>query len=137
MDQSRRQATNRFDSGVGLCACLEQSESVGESMRAALNAIAEAQPDWLAANLDPDWFDRYVHRFEMARFPKAESKKEQLRVLVGADVDGLLGAIDQPSAPQELAILPEVLFLRQVFAQHYEKKGDEVRWRDGPAVKNH
>ena len=116
---------------------LNSLESVGESMRAALNAIAEIEPDWLRAHLDPDWFDRYVHRFEMARFPTTESKKEQLRMQVGKDVDRLLAAIDQPSAPQQLAILPEVLFLRQVFGQHYERKGGEVRWRDGPAVENH
>jgi hypothetical protein len=47
---------------------LNSLESVGESMRAALNVIAEAEPDPLTANLDPDWFDRSVHRFEMARF---------------------------------------------------------------------
>jgi hypothetical protein len=105
-------------------------------MRAALNAIAQAQPDWLTAHLDLGWFDRYVHRFEMARFPKAESKKEQLRVLVGQDVDHLLRAIDEPSAPEELDSLPEVMLLRQVFAQHYEKKGNHVQWRDGPAVEN-
>lgn len=134
----KAKASQRTDSTAVLSSvrALNSLESVGESMRAALNAIAETEPDWLRAHLDPDWFERYVHRFEMARFPKAESKKEQLRVLVGADVNGLLAAIDEPSAPQELAILPEVLFLRQVFAQHYEKKGDEVRWRDGPAVKN-
>jgi transposase len=129
----------RTDS-TAVLACvraLNSLESVGESMRAALNAIAGVEPDWLRGHLDPDWFDRYVHRFEMARFPKAESKKEQLRKQVGQDVDRLLAAIDEPSAPQELAILPEVLLLRQVFAQHYERKGDEVRWRDGPAVDNH
>jgi transposase len=116
---------------------LNSLESVGESMRAALNAIAEQEPDWLAAHLDPDWFERYVHRFEMARFPKAESKKEQLRKQVGQDVDRLLRAIDDPSGPEAVRSLPEVALLRQIFAQHYEKKEDQVQWRDGPAVENH
>ncbi len=115
---------------------LNSLESVGESMRAALNAIAETEPDWLQENLDPDWFDRYVHRFEMARFPKSESKKEQLRKQVGRDVHRLLESIGEPSAPEELASLPQVVLLRQIFAQHYEKKEDEVQWRDGPAVSN-
>jgi hypothetical protein len=128
----------RTDSTAVLASvrALNSLESVGESMRATLNVIAEIEPDWLTANLDPDWFDRYVHRFEMARFPKAESKKEQLRKQVGEDVDRLLGAIDGPSAPEALRKLPEVVLLRQIFAQHYEKQGDRVRWRDGPAVKN-
>ena len=128
----------RTDSTVVLASvrALNSLESVGESMRATLNAIALEESDWLVANLDPDWFDRYVHRFEMARFPKAESKKEQLRKQVGEDVDRLLRAIDEPKSPQALRSLPEVVLLRQIFSQHYEKQGDQVRWRDGPAVKN-
>jgi transposase len=60
----------RSDSTAVLASvrALNSLESVGESMRAALNAIAEIEADWLQANLDPDWFERYVHRFEMARF---------------------------------------------------------------------
>src|SRR6266851_5407617 len=44
---------------------LSSLESVGEGMRAALNALAEQDPDWLSAHLNPQWFDRYVHRFEL------------------------------------------------------------------------
>jgi hypothetical protein len=105
-------------------------------MRTALNAIAEVQPDWLTANLDVDWFERYVHRFEMARFPKKESQKQQLREQVGRDVDRLLGALETSSAPQAACELPEVVILRQIFIQHYEKKGGQVQWRDGPAVEH-
>src|SRR6266566_4323137 len=115
---------------------LNSLESVGESMRAALNAIAEVDADWLLAKLDPDWFDLYVHRFELARFPKAESKKQQLRQQVGRDVDRLLVALEEPGTPKAVRDLPEIALLRQLFAQHYEKKGDQVQWRDGPAVRN-
>ena len=48
---------------------LSSLESVGESMRAALNALAEQEPTWLKAHLNPAWLERYVHRFELARFP--------------------------------------------------------------------
>lgn len=61
---------------VACVRALNSLESVGESMRAALNAIAETQPDWLTAHLDPDWFDRYVHRFEMARFRHPQRAKK-------------------------------------------------------------
>ncbi|GHO64592.1 hypothetical protein KSC_034840 [Ktedonobacter sp. SOSP1-52] len=36
--------------------------------------------------MDPDWFDRYVQRIEMTRFPKQESKQQALRKQVGEDV---------------------------------------------------
>src|SRR5947207_2870284 len=43
---------------------LSSLESVGESMRATLNALACQEPTWLQAHLSPEWFDRYVHGFE-------------------------------------------------------------------------
>ena len=115
---------------------LNSLESVGESMRAALNAIAEQEPAWLQTHLDPEWFDRYVHRFELARFPKAETQRQLLREQVGQDVGQLLTALEEKQAPPSLRALPEVTLLRQVFAQHYEGEGQEIRWRDGPAVSN-
>lgn len=115
---------------------LSSLESVGESMRACLNALAQADEVWLRAHLNPDWFDRYVHRFELSRFPKAESQRKLLRKQVGEDVAALLGFLDEPQTPPCLQTLSEVAVLRQVFAQHYEQRGTQVHWRDGPAVSN-
>src|SRR5216683_1277568 len=115
---------------------LSSLESVGESMRAALNALAQQEPEWLQAHLNPEWFDRYVHRFELARFPKAETQRQRLRQQVGQDVADLLACIDEPTTPQSVRSEPSVTLLRQVFAQHYERDGRQIRWRDGPAVSN-
>jgi len=115
---------------------LSSLESVGESMRAALNAVAAQEPQWLQAHLNPEWFDRYVHRFELARFPKAETQRQLLRQQVGEDVAHLLACLQEVQTPQWLRSLPEVRLLRQVFAQHYEQEGEQIRWRDGPAVSN-
>jgi transposase len=111
-------------------------ESVGESMRAALTAIAEQEPAWMQAHLNPAWVERYVHRFELARFPKAETERKLLREQVGQDVAQRLSALDEAQTPQSLRSLPELTLLRQVFAQHYEQQGQQVHWRDGPAVSN-
>src|SRR5437763_2765858 len=100
---------------------LSSLESMGESMRDTLNAIAEQEPDWLQAHLNPEWFDRYVDHFELARFPKSETQRQLLRQLVGQDVADLLASIDEGSTPQSVRSLPEVTLLRQVFAQHYEQ----------------
>src|SRR6266853_1313312 len=115
---------------------LSSLESVGEGMRAALNALAEQDPDWLSAHLNPEWFDRYVHRFELARFPKAETERTLLREQVGQDVAQLLAALDQPQTPQAVREMAEGALLRQLFAQHYEQRGQQIHWRDGPAVSN-
>src|SRR3989442_12115713 len=100
---------------------LNSLESVGESMRAALNAIAEQEPAWMQAHLNPAWFERYVDRFELARFPKAETQRRLLRQLVSQDVADLLASIDEGSTPESVRSLPEITLLRQVFAQHYEQ----------------
>ena len=121
---------------VASVRALNSLESVGESMRAALNALSEHEPEWVQAHLNPAWFDRYVHRFELARFPKAETQRQLLREQVGTDVAQLLACIDEESTPQAVQSEPAVLLLRQVFAQHYERQGEQIRWRDGPAVRN-
>ena len=115
---------------------LSSLESVGETLRASLNAIAEVEPQWLRAQIDEEWFDRYVHRFELARLPKAESKRAELRQQVGRDGLRLLQASQQPQAPEAVRDLPQIPLLQQVWQQHYEEVDGEIRWRDGPAVAN-
>jgi transposase len=42
---------------------LNRIECIGETVRLALNALAEAAPDWLQAQLPSDWLGRYGRRF--------------------------------------------------------------------------
>jgi transposase len=111
-------------------------ESVGESMRAALNALAEQEPAWVQAHWNPEWVERSVHRFELARFPKAETQRQLLREQVGQDVGQLLACIDAAQTPEAVRSEPCVTLLRQVFAQHDEQQGETIRWRAGAAVSN-
>ncbi|MGW2182891.1 hypothetical protein ACWCXX_33435 [Streptomyces sp. NPDC001732] len=37
-------------------------EMAGKTLRAALNAAARAEPDWLSARALPDWFTHYATR---------------------------------------------------------------------------
>ena len=115
---------------------LSSLESVGESLRAALNEIAEVAADWLLAVVSPDWFDRYVHRFELQRFPKGEQAKEDLRRQVGEDSWHLLQAVANASTPQSVRDCPSLACLQQVWNQHFERSAGLIRWRDGPAVEN-
>src|SRR5207245_5699323 len=97
---------------------------------------AKQEPAWVQAHQNPAWVERYVHRFELARFPKAETERTLLREQVGTDVAQLLTAIDEPQTPQAVRELAEVALLRQIFAQHYEQQGQPVHWRDGHGVTN-
>ena len=61
----------RTDSTNVLAAvrALNRLEGVGETLRHALNTLAVVVPDWLRAQVAPDWFDRYGARIENDRLP--------------------------------------------------------------------
>ena len=92
--------------------------------------------DWLLTVISPDWFDRYVHRFELQRFPKGQQAQEALRTQVGADSWHLLQAALDEQAPQSVRACPSLAVLWQVWHQHFERVDELIRWRDGPASEN-
>ena len=76
---------------------LNRLELVGETLRAALNGIAVAAPDWLRGIAPADWHKRYDRRVEDMRLPEAGSKREAYAVQVGTDGFVLLDAIAKRS----------------------------------------
>ena len=100
---------------------LNRLELVGETLRAALNAIAVAAPDWLRAIAPADWHERYDRRVEDMRLPEAGSKRDAYAAQVGADGFTLLDALDEPKAPLGARGLSEVAVLRRVWARHFER----------------
>ncbi len=108
---------------------LNRLESVGETLRAALNTIATVAPEWLREQAAPEWFDRYSTRIEESRLPKGQEAREQYAELIGADGSHLLSAIYEPSSPAHLRELPAVQMLRRTWvAQYYAHEG-RLRWR--------
>ena len=109
---------------------LNRLELVGETLRAALNAIAVVAPDWLRAISPVDWHDRYERRVEDTRLPDTPPKREAYAVQVGTDGFVLLDALDRENAPPEAAALPDVAVLRRVWVRHFEPGQDGSRcWR--------
>ena len=56
--RQRTDSTHVLDAVRGL----NRLECAIETLRAALNALASAAPDWLRAHADPDWGERYAGR---------------------------------------------------------------------------
>ena len=114
---------SRTDSTHVLAAVrnLNRLELVGETLRAALNAIAVAAPDWLRAIAPPDWHKRYDRRVEDMRLPEAGSKRDAYAIQVGTDGFVLLDALDGTDTPPDAAALPEVAVLRRVWTRHFER----------------
>jgi len=102
-----------------------------ETMRAALNSLAVAAPDWLRAHVPADWHDRYDRRVEEYRLPTAKTKRAALAALIGADGRALRGAVYTPTAPAWLRDLPAVRTLRAVWVPQYDAPDTTgaVRWR--------
>jgi hypothetical protein len=87
---------------------------VGETLRHALNVLAEVAPSWLRDQIAPAWFDRYIRRVEKYRLPKGE---ETCWELIGAIGRHPLQGLESERAPTGLRDLPAVEILRQVWEQ--------------------
>jgi transposase len=105
---------------------------VGETQRAALDDLARLAPDWLVGQISADWLDRYSHRVENYRLPKAESQRTALAQQIGAYGMHLLHTLQQPEVPAELKDVPSVQILQQVWQQYYDLSGGKAKWRAGP-----
>ena len=105
-------------------------EMVAETLRSALNALAEQAPDWLAGIAEPEWFKHYATKAEDSRFPKARARRDEVGLRIGRDGTRLLEAVFASGAPHGLRALAEVETLRQVWVQHFHRVGGEVARRD-------
>src|SRR3989440_1286607 len=111
---------------------LSNLECVGETLRAALDDLAALAPDWLVQQITSDWFERYSHRVENYRLPKAENQRLALAQQIGEDGMHLLQALELPQTPGELKEVESVQLLRQIWQQYYDMSGGKVKWRAGP-----
>ncbi|SCE12511.1 Transposase, partial [Streptomyces sp. di50b] len=110
---------------------LNRMEFVGETLRAALEALAAAAPDWLSALVTADWVKRYGARVDSWRFPKGENVRTEWAGQVGRDGFAVLEAVYAPGAPAWLREIPAVQILRRAWVEQYHHDGEGVRWREG------
>jgi transposase len=110
---------------------LNRMEFAGETLRAALEALAAAAPGWLAPLIDSSWADRYGARIDSYRFPKGEDARTRWAGQVGQDGFMLLDAAGAPQAPAWLRQIPAVQTLRRAWDQQYHQDEKGVRWREG------
>ena len=121
----------RTDSTHVLAAirALNRIEVVTETMRHALDSLAVAAPDWLAARASPEWVERYARRAEDDRLPAGKEARAALARAIGADGHALLGAVCGPGAPAWLREIPAVQPLRRVWVQQFYPGGERLHWR--------
>ena len=105
---------------LGSLRVLNRLELIGETLRAALNALATVAPEWVRSVAPPEWFERYAHRVEETRLPRGKATREEYARTVGQDGFDLLKALEEPGAPAGLKDLPAIEILRRVWQRHFE-----------------
>ena len=117
----RRGGQQRTDATHVLAAVrqLNRLELVGETLRHALNALADAAPAWLRPLCCPEWEQRYGRAFSEWRLPQSAAAREALARTIGADGEALLAALARPDTPPALRELPACRTLAQVWAEQY------------------
>ncbi|HJY69313.1 MAG TPA: transposase, partial [Streptosporangiaceae bacterium] len=83
---------------LGRIRDLNRLELAGESVRAALEALAAAAPGWLAGVIDASWPEVYGQRIDNWRLPEAETARKELAARYGRDGYWLLEQVYGPAA---------------------------------------
>jgi transposase len=128
----KARSRQRTDSTHVLAAirALNRLERVGETVRHALNSLAVVAPDWLRAQVPPEWFDRYGPRMDTYHLPKTAAAREALAATIGGDGHQLLQAVDAATDLPWLREVPAVRTLRYVWAEQYTDPPGPLRWRE-------
>lgn len=114
---------------LGAVRQLNQLELVHETLRYALNDLAAEAPAWLTSWVSREWFDRYSRRTSNYLLPKAKAKRKQWAEQVGEDGLFLLVQVYHAQDDPQLAELPAVERLRQVWVQNFYQENGQVHLR--------
>src|SRR5216683_3086365 len=107
---------------IAAVAGLNRLELVGESVRAALEALAAACPDWLEQRVCvPDFARRYGTPMTSWRPPASQARRDELAIAYARDGYALLEAVYDSAAPAWLRELPAADVLRRVLLQNYAR----------------
>ncbi len=114
---------------------LNQLELVGETLRAALDAVTKADAQWVLGHVPREWAQRYGLLINERRLPKSEKERERWGQQVGEDGFCLLEMLQEPTTPARLLQVPELAILQRVWQQCYQRnEHGQVSWRDGPRL---
>jgi transposase len=107
---------------VAAVAALNRLQLAGESVRAALEALTAAHPDWVDSRICvSDWAARYGTPMTSWRPPASKAKQDELAITYARDGYALLEAVCDGSAPAWLGQIPAAGVLRRVLVQNYTR----------------
>jgi transposase len=104
---------------------LNRLELAGESVRAALEALAVAAPTWLADQVDvAEFAHRYGPRVNGWTMPSSKTKRDRLAQVFAQDGYAIVRAAYDAAAPMWVRDVEAVQILRQVLVQTYYVRPD-------------
>jgi transposase len=116
---------------LGAVRAMTRLEEVTETVRHALNVLAEQAPAWLRTVTTPDWVDRYGPRASEYRLPRGQDARRALAEAIGIDGQALLAAVYGAAAPPALRTVTAVETLRRVWLQNFVVIEGRLTWREG------
>jgi hypothetical protein len=103
-------------------AALSRLELAGESVRAALEALAAAHPAWLEQRACvADFARRHTTPMTSWRPPVSQATRDELAIACARDGYALLEAVYDSAAPAWLREIPAADVLRRVLLQNYAR----------------
>ena len=109
---------------------LNRWEMLGETMRAALNDLAEIAPGWIQEVAPLEWYERYESRIEYAKLPKEKAKREKWIQAVGEDGSYLLTKLFETTPLHWLWERTTVQVLRQVWVHQFYYSDGQLKLRE-------
>lgn len=107
---------------LGAIRACNRLELAGETLRAALEALAVAAPDWLTGVIEASWQKVYGARIDNLHLPESQAKRQALMVDYGKDGYHLLEQVHTPDAPIWLRQLPALQTLRRIWVQQFYRE---------------
>jgi transposase len=123
-----RQNVECQDALLAVCN-LTRLDSLKNAMRAALEALSVAYPEWLMALMQPYWYDRYEGSISSSSLPAGTVAQKMLAESIGGDIFYLLQTAGKQHG-REMKRLPEYAHLHQVFRQQFARRGAVITWRE-------
>ena len=112
---------------------MNRLELAGETLRAALEALAVAAPRWLTGVIGPSWQQVYGARIDDLHLPESQAARRELMVRYGEDGYFLLEQVHGPGAPRGCGSCPPCRRCGGSGQQFYREVTDgrqEVRRRE-------
>jgi transposase len=114
---------------VAAVQSLNRLECVHETLRLALERVAELEPEWLQAQVPVEWYEWYGRRLDASQMAKSAAEQARWQVRIGESGRQLLLAVQDARTPAYLCQLPALHLLQCVWIQQYWVQKGRLQWR--------